>query len=208
MNPLLDLARFGQSYWLDDLTRPMIESGELQRRVTNEGLTGVTANPSIFRAALHASGAYDRQIRELAVHPLNGIYEALIVADVRDACDILRPVYDRTQGSDGALLQARVEEVGTGTYVPPLQRLTFTQVGTKWLASRVRLRASTRADYQTMLDCYLFPYFGPRKYETISRLDIEQCRADLQEGVPESVLRTSPFGRPNGRAKLLSCSFV
>jgi hypothetical protein len=107
-----------------------------------------------------------------------------------------------------ALLQARVEEVGTGTYVPPLQRLTFTQVGTKWLASRVRLRASTRADYQTMLDCYLFPYFGPRKYETISRLDIEQFRADLQEGVPESVLRTSPFGRPNGRAKLLSCSFV
>lgn len=101
MNPLLDLARFGQSYWLDDLTRPMIESGELQRRVTNEGLAGVTANPAIFRAALHASGAYDRQIRELAVHPLNGIYEALIVADVRDACDILRPVYDRTQGSDG-----------------------------------------------------------------------------------------------------------
>ena len=101
MSPLLELARFGQSYWLDDLSRPMIESGELQRRVTEEGLTGVTANPAIFRAALHASDAYDRQIRELAVHPLNGIYEALIVADVRDACDILRPVYDRTEGRDG-----------------------------------------------------------------------------------------------------------
>ena len=101
MSPLLELARFGQSYWLDDLTRPMIEDGELQRRVTSEGLTGVTANPAIFRAALHASDAYDRQIRELAVHPLNGIYEALIVADVRDACDILRPVYDRTEGRDG-----------------------------------------------------------------------------------------------------------
>jgi hypothetical protein len=49
----------------------------------NEGLTGVTANPTIFRAALHASDAYDRQIRELAVHPQNGIYEALIVSDVR-----------------------------------------------------------------------------------------------------------------------------
>ena len=101
MSPLLELARFGQSYWLDDLSRPMIENGELQRRVTEEGLTGVTANPAIFRAALHASDAYDRQIRELAVHPLNGIYEALIVADVRDACDILRPVYDRTEGRDG-----------------------------------------------------------------------------------------------------------
>src|SRR5688572_21406120 len=101
MTPLLPRPRFGQSYWLDDLSRPMIESGELQRRVTEEGLTGVTANPTIFRAALHAGDAYDRQIRELAVHPLNGIYEALIVSDVRDACDILRPVYDRTQGRDG-----------------------------------------------------------------------------------------------------------
>jgi transaldolase len=101
MNPLFELARFGQSYWIDDLTRPMIDSGELQRRVTSEGLTGVTVNPSIFRAALHSSDAYDRRIRELAVHPLNGIYEALIVEDVRDACDILRPVYDRTEGRYG-----------------------------------------------------------------------------------------------------------
>jgi transaldolase len=101
MSPLFELARFGQSYWIDDLTRPMIDSGELQRRVTSEGLTGVTVNPTIFRAALHASDAYDRRIGELAVHPLNGIYEALIVEDVRDACDMLRPVYDRTEGQDG-----------------------------------------------------------------------------------------------------------
>lgn len=101
MSPLSGLCRFGQSYWIDDLSRPMIESGELQRRVANEGLTGVTVNPAIFSAALHASDAYDRQIRELAVHPLNGIYEALIVADVRDACDVLRPVYDQTGGLDG-----------------------------------------------------------------------------------------------------------
>lgn len=101
MSPLFELARFGQSYWLDDLTRPMIDSGELQRRVTSEGLTGVTVNPTIFRAALHASDAYDRQIRELAIRPLNSIYEALIVADVRAACDVLRPVYDRTEGRDG-----------------------------------------------------------------------------------------------------------
>jgi len=101
MSPLFELARHGQSYWIDDLTRPMIDSGELQRQVTSEGLTGVTVNPSIFRAALHASNAYDRRIRHLAPQPLNAMYEALIVADVRDACDILRPVYDRTGGLDG-----------------------------------------------------------------------------------------------------------
>ena len=101
MNPLLELARCGQSYWMDDLTRPMIMSGELQRRVTQEGLTGVTTNPAIFRAALHASDAYDRQIEELAAQPVNRIYEELIVTDVRNACDILRPVYDRSEGHDG-----------------------------------------------------------------------------------------------------------
>jgi hypothetical protein len=87
----------------------------------------------------------------------------------------------------GELLQARMEEVGTGIYVSPRHRLTFEQVAKKWLASKVRLRASTRSDYETMLDCYLIPYFGPRKYESISRLDVEQFRADMQGGVPESV---------------------
>ena len=101
MSALLDLARFGQSYWLDDLSRPMIKSGELRRRVDEEGLTGVTVNPAIFRAALHGSDAYDREIEELAGEPASTIYETLIVADVRDGCDILRPVYDRTDGRDG-----------------------------------------------------------------------------------------------------------
>jgi transaldolase len=100
-SPLTELARFGQSYWIDDLSRPMIKSGELERRVTEEGLTGVTLNPAIFRTAIHASDAYDRQIEDLAGQTSNSIYEALIVTDVRYACDLLRPVYDRTDGRDG-----------------------------------------------------------------------------------------------------------
>ncbi|MGH6949537.1 MAG: transaldolase [Gammaproteobacteria bacterium] len=101
MNPLLELAPLGQSYWIDDLTRTMLKSGELRRRVTEEGLTGVTSNPSIFNTAIRKSDDYDGQIRELAAQPAISIYEALIVTDVRDACDILRPVYDRTEGRDG-----------------------------------------------------------------------------------------------------------
>ena len=101
MSSLLQLARYGQSYWLDDLSRIMIESGELGRRVKDEGLTGVTDNPAIFNAALAGSDAYDGKIRRCAgMHP-SQIYEMLIVADVRDACDILRPVYDSTEGRDG-----------------------------------------------------------------------------------------------------------
>ena len=100
-NPLLELARFGQSYWLDDLSRPLLQSGELRRRVAEHGLTGVTVNPAIFRAAVLGSDAYDREIHRLAGRPPNEIYEALIVSDVRDACDVLRPVHDRTAGRDG-----------------------------------------------------------------------------------------------------------
>lgn len=101
MSALLELARYGQDYWIDDLTRTMIKSGELARRVTEEGLTGVTSNPAIFNAAISKSADYDRQIAELSAQPPSSIYEALIVTDVRDACDILRPVYDRTEGRDG-----------------------------------------------------------------------------------------------------------
>ena len=101
MSALLDLAKYGQSYWLDDLSRRMIENGELKRRVTEEGLGGVTDNPAIFNAALTSSDDYDEPIRECAGLHANQIYETLIVADVRDACDILRPVYDRTEGRDG-----------------------------------------------------------------------------------------------------------
>jgi transaldolase len=100
-NPLLELARFGQSYWLDDLSRSMVRSGDLQRRVEQEGLTGVTSNPTIFHAALSKGTEYTEQLKKLAGQPAHSIYETLIVEDVRDACDVLRPVYDRTEGRDG-----------------------------------------------------------------------------------------------------------
>src|SRR5262245_807770 len=101
MSALLELAKYGQSYWLDDLSRHMIESGELKRRVSKQGLTGVTDNAAIFNAALTNSDDYDAAIGKCAGQHPGHIYETLIVCDVRDACDILRPVYDRTEGRDG-----------------------------------------------------------------------------------------------------------
>jgi transaldolase/glucose-6-phosphate isomerase len=103
MNPLLALAEHGQSYWLDNLTREMLESGDLARRVEKEGLRGVTSNPSIFHKAISGGEAYDEQIERLARDGLGAeeIYEALVVQDIRAACDVLRPVYDDTDGIDG-----------------------------------------------------------------------------------------------------------
>ncbi len=101
MNPLLSLSNHGQSCWLDDLSRAMIKSGELARRVAEEGLTGVTSNPTTFNEAIGNSRDYNKQIAALTDEPAAKIYQAVVVSDVRDACDILRPVYDRTGGQDG-----------------------------------------------------------------------------------------------------------
>jgi len=102
-NPLLQLMQYGQSYWLDDLTRGMITSGELQQRVTEQGLRGITSNPSTFHKAISDSQDYDTQIERL-VHDGDDaaqIYEHLAVADIQEACDILQPVYTDSDGTDG-----------------------------------------------------------------------------------------------------------
>ncbi|MFW6192068.1 MAG: bifunctional transaldolase/phosoglucose isomerase, partial [Gemmatimonadota bacterium] len=103
MNPLLELLEHGQSYWLDNLTRGMIRDGTLERRVREEGLRGVTSNPAIFSKAISRGHEYDEQIERLAREGrgIEEIYEEIVVSDIRDACDVLRPVYDDSGGTDG-----------------------------------------------------------------------------------------------------------
>jgi len=104
MNPLLQLIEHGQSYWIDNLSRHMITSGDLRERVTEQGLRGVTSNPSIFDKAITKSNDYDAQIKELirsGKENIKEIYDALTIKDIQDACDILRPVFDESDGLDG-----------------------------------------------------------------------------------------------------------
>ena len=103
MNNLTELLSYGQSYWLDNLTRKKITSGELKKRVTEQGLRGITSNPSIFNKAITNSSDYDAQITQLVNEGKNPqqVYDALTIKDVQDACDILKPVYDESGGADG-----------------------------------------------------------------------------------------------------------
>ena len=103
MNALINLLKYGQSYWLDNLTRKKIASGELKKRVSEQGLRGITSNPSIFDKAISNSNDYDEQITALVRQNKNiqGIYDALTIKDVQDACDILKPVYVESKGTDG-----------------------------------------------------------------------------------------------------------
>lgn len=103
MNPLLKLIEYGQSFWLDNLSRKMITNGMLKKRVIEQGLRGVTSNPTIFNNAISKSSDYDAQIKLLVKNgkSVAEIYQALVVKDVQDACDILEPVYEESNGIDG-----------------------------------------------------------------------------------------------------------
>ncbi|MGN6502553.1 MAG: transaldolase [Pseudolysinimonas sp.] len=97
------LSDLGVSIWLDDLSRERIRSGGLQRLIDERNVVGVTTNPTIFANALATGNAYDEKVAQLAasgtsVH--DAVFE-IITADVADACDIFRPVYDATNGQDG-----------------------------------------------------------------------------------------------------------
>ncbi|UOQ54889.1 bifunctional transaldolase/phosoglucose isomerase [Hymenobacter cellulosivorans] len=104
MNPLVDIRQFDQSIWLDFIRRKILINGELQRRITDEALRGVTSNPAIFEKAIGGSDDYDAAIRSLALQgkTTDEIYTALAVADVQHACDLFRPLYDsHDNASDG-----------------------------------------------------------------------------------------------------------
>jgi transaldolase / glucose-6-phosphate isomerase len=102
-NPLRDLEQCDQSVWLDSISREILSSGTLKRLIEEDGISGVTANPTIFEKAVVDSHDYDATIKrqgEKGASPMQ-IYEELAVEDVGQAADLLRPIYDRTGGADG-----------------------------------------------------------------------------------------------------------
>lgn len=102
-NPILHIQDYGQSIWMDNLTRDLIQSGELKRLIETRGLRGITSNPSIFEKAIAGNQTYDADIEAgiRAGKSIVEIYESLIFEDIRNACDVFRPVYEESNGRDG-----------------------------------------------------------------------------------------------------------
>jgi transaldolase/glucose-6-phosphate isomerase len=100
---LAAITAAGTSVWLDQIKRSLLNTGELRRLVEEDSLRGVTSNPTIFHQAILGSDDYDEQLAELAEAGLDnrGIYQGVAIRDIQDACDVLRPVYDATDGTDG-----------------------------------------------------------------------------------------------------------
>jgi hypothetical protein len=103
-NPVRALQTFGQSAWLDYLRRSLFTTGEFKRLIGEDGLRGVTSNPSIFEKAIAGSTDYLSALQDIErrgdLEPM-ALYEALAIRDIRDAADLLRPVYDSTERADG-----------------------------------------------------------------------------------------------------------
>ena len=105
VNPLVALGRVGQSPWYDFITRDLVHSGELARLIREDGLLGMTSNPTIFEKAIASSDSYDADIRRHAEagRSAQEIFEELAVDDVRAACDVFRTTFERAGNGDGTV---------------------------------------------------------------------------------------------------------
>src|SRR6266403_885053 len=102
-NPLKALLTLGQSPWMDYVRRDLLTSGQLKKYIDNDGLRGMTSNPAIFEKAITGSNLYEDVVLSPDAKKLdaNGIFEKIAIRDVRDACDIFKPVYEETKRRDG-----------------------------------------------------------------------------------------------------------
>src|SRR5215831_13556496 len=102
-NPLLQLKALGQSVWYDNIDRAQLVSGQFKDLMDEDGIVGVTANPTIFQKSISHGNAYDEQMNQLISEgkSTNEIYEALVIRDIRTVADLLRPIYDSTNRQDG-----------------------------------------------------------------------------------------------------------
>jgi transaldolase len=130
-NPLLELPKLGQSVWYDNIGRSLITSGEFRRLVEEDGVSGVTSNPTIFQKSIAAGSDYDAVIRDLVSQgkDVDEIYQTLVVGDIQMAADILRLIYDRTEGRDGFASLEVSPELAYGRRPPSTPPLPVPRAG-------------------------------------------------------------------------------
>jgi transaldolase len=128
---LHELSARGQSVWFDTLSRDLVHTGELKRMMDEDAVVGVTSNPTIFQKALSTGDAYDDDLRELLgkTDDATEIFFSLALQDIRDACDVLKPAYDASDGVDGYVSMEVEPGIAYDT------EKTFAQV--QWIAKEV-----------------------------------------------------------------------
>jgi transaldolase/glucose-6-phosphate isomerase len=199
-NPNVEVQRLGQSFWYDNIQRGILRSGELRRLVEEDGVLGVTSNPSIFEKAIAGSGDYDPELAALAERGADAraIYEALAVADIQSAADLLEPVYEQTNGLDGYVSLEVSPELARdcqGT-VNEARRLSQA-VGRKNLMIKVPATPECIPAIQQLISdgihINVTLIFSLDGYEAVARAFIDGLKARAERGQPLNVASVASF---------------
>jgi transaldolase/glucose-6-phosphate isomerase len=189
-NAIFALQTFGQSVWLDYLRRSLFTSGEFRRLIAEDGLRGATSNPSIFEKAIAGSTDYLNALQDIERHsdlaPM-ALYEALAIRDIRDAADLLRPVYDSTARADGYV------SLEVSPYVAHDTAATIDEARRLWRAIgrenvMIKVPASVeglpaiRALTSEGINVNITLLFGIERYEAVARAYMEGLSEFVRKG--------------------------
>ncbi len=189
-NPIRALQTFGQSVWLDYLRRSLFTSGEFARLIDEDGLRGATSNPSIFEKAIAGSTDYRDAIQDIErdgdLEPM-ALYEALAIRDIRDAADLLRPVYDSTARADGYV------SLEVSPYIAHDTAATIDEARRLWKAvARENVMIKVPASAEGLpaireltsegINVNITLLFGIERYEAVARAYIEGLSIFIRNG--------------------------
>lgn len=190
-NPLLKLRKLGQSVWLDDIGRAMLDDGSLARLIEADGIAGVTSNPAIFAASINKEPQYQRAIAELLPKEASNIalYETLTIEDLRRAADLFRKLYDSTHGGDGFVSMEvsphlAYDTAGTNAEAKRLwSRLERTNAMIKIPGTEPGL-AAIRDTIAAGINVNVTLLFSPDRYRAVANAYFDGLEARLAAGKP------------------------
>ena len=190
-NPLLELRKLGQSVWLDDIGRGMLNDGSLARLIRDDGLAGLTSNPSILAHSIMNEATYGERIARLlpTVPSALALYEELALADLRDAAALLRPLYDSTGGGDGFVsleVSPHLADDSAGSHKEALrlwQRLGIPNAFIKIPGTEAGLPV-IRDLIAAGINVNVTLLFSPERYQAVARAYREGLSRRAAEGKP------------------------
>jgi transaldolase/glucose-6-phosphate isomerase len=199
-NPNIEVQKFGQSFWYDNIQRGIIKSGELQKLIDEYGVLGVTSNPTIFEKAIANSTDYDEQFMELASDSLSAkdVFESLAIVDIRAAADLLAPIYERTNGLDGYIsLEVAPDLAHDYDATVSEARRLHQAVARKNLMIKVPATPEGIPAIQTLVEdginINVTMIFSLQGYEAVVRAYAAALKARAEKGLPLNVSSVASF---------------
>ncbi len=195
MNPLKRLQEFGQSVWYDNIERKMLRSGELAGMIENDGLRGITSNPTIFEKAIAASKDYDEALARFSrgAHKpdVREAFFSLAIEDIQAAADLLSPVYKSSQGQDGMVSLEVSPDLAYDTEATVAEALSlWKRVGRANLMIKVPATREGVVAFEKLtaegLNVNVTLLFSVERYKAVTEAYIAGLDARLRRGLPVS----------------------